>query len=542
MIKIKHNLLYRIYLNLSKNIKIQFYFLIILLIINGIFESFSIAAIIPFISLITLQNSETSIPIFGNLFNFVGIYDISNSLPLITLIFCTIIVISTFFRIFNLKYTYKIAANLEIELSKKIFKRNISQSYINYTKSNSADLISIALEKVTVTANTVSSFLILLSSIIISFFIIGSLLIINSKIVLLGIIFLLIYYLIIYKKVNNILFSNGKILASTSPKRVRVLQEVFLGFRDVIVNGTEKIYIEIFNRIDSEYKLRVASTKFLSLFPRYLIEGIIILALAISGFYISFLNVNLVSLFPIFGSFIYSFQRLLPLIQHMYATLANYRAKHSIIFDVVKELDKNKIEIYKEKVNNKLSFKKEILLRKLYFSYENSNFILKDLNFAIKKGEHIGIFGETGSGKSTLLDILIGLLPPSNGDFLIDDIDIYKNNLNYNWTSKIAHVSQNIFLKDGSIAENIAYGVKIKDIDFELLVKVSKQAYIYNFIKKNNQGFKTQVGERGIRLSGGQRQRIGIARELYRRSSFLILDEATSSLDKKTEESIIKTI
>ncbi len=542
MIRIKKNLLYKLYPHLSKKIKTQFYFLILLFIINGIFESFSIAAVIPFISIITLQNDLSTIPFLGEFLIFFGINDIANSLFLITFLFSFFVIISTFLRMFNLKYTYKITANLEIELCKKIFERNISQSYINYTKSNSSHLISIALEKVTQTANTLSTFLMLLSSLILSIFILLSLLFISWKIVLIGVCFLLFYYLIVYKKVNSILYKNGKILASISPKRIKILQEVFVGFRDVVVNGTEKVYVEMFNRIDSEYKIKVANTKFLSLFPRYLIEGIVILILVISGYHISFLNFNLIALLPIFVSFIYSFQKLLPLVQQIYSTLANYKAKSVVINEVIHELEKNKIENFREISIKNLNFKNDIFLKDLFFAYENDKFIIKDVNFRINKGEHIGIYGETGSGKSTFLDILIGLLPPTKGQFFIDDEDIYNKNFNYQWTKKIAHVSQNIFLKDGSIAENIAYGEKLNDIDFKLLVKVSKIACIYNFIKKNDQGFKTQVGERGIRLSGGQRQRIAIARALYKSREILVLDEATSALDDKTEELIIESL
>ena len=106
----------------------------------------------------------------------------------------------------------------------------------------------------------------------------------------------------------------------------------------------------------------------------------------------------------------------------------------------------------------------------------------------------------------------------------------------------IAHVSQNIYLKEGTIAENIAYGDSIDEMDFTLLKKAAKLAHIFQYIKSTEKGFRTKVGERGIKLSGGQRQRIGIARALYRNSQVIILDEATSALDSKTEESLMKSL
>ena len=134
--------------------------------------------------------------------------------------------------------------------------------------------------------------------------------------------------------------------------------------------------------------------------------------------------------------------------------------------------------------------------------------VLNNVCLSIKKGDHIGIYGETGSGKSTFLDLLMGLIPPKKGSVLIDNIDLYKDNNDYYWTSKISHVPQNIFLKEGNIAENIAFGLTMENLDFESLEKSSGIAEIYKFIKQTANGFSTVVGERGIKLSGGQKQRI----------------------------------
>ena len=158
MQRIRKNILYRLFLFLSKKRKIQICFLIILQILNGIFESFSIAAVVPFISMLATRNNETSIPIFGNILTFFGITDISNSFFFITFFFCLFIILSTFFRIFNLRYIFKLKANLEIELSRMIFKDNILQTYTNYSKKKSSEITDIIIQKVTSTSNALSSF------------------------------------------------------------------------------------------------------------------------------------------------------------------------------------------------------------------------------------------------------------------------------------------------------------------------------------------------------------------------------------------------
>ena len=167
--------------------------------------------------------------------------------------------------------------------------------------------------------------------------------------------------------------------------------------------------------------------------------------------------------------------------------------------------------------------------------------ILDGINLSIPKGGILGIIGSTGSGKSTLTDILMGLLHPNAGSFLVDDIIITESN-KFGWQSKLAHVPQSIFLTDSSIAENIALGVPPDEIDFDLVQRAAKQAQIHGTISAWPNKYNAIVGERGVRISGGQRQRIGIARALYKKAPVIIFDEATSALDSSTEASVMQSI
>ena len=165
---------------------------------------------------------------------------------------------------------------------------------------------------------------------------------------------------------------------------------------------------------------------------------------------------------------------------------------------------------------------------------------MSDINLKIFKGDCVGIFGKTGSGKSTLLDILMGLIKPDQGNIFFNKLNIYENDVVYDWREKIAHVPQNIFLKEGTIEENIVFADEKDSKDLLMLKNAARTAEIYDFIRNSKSGFKTIVGERGIRLSGGQRQRIAIAEQFIEK--ILILDEATSALDENTEKLIINKL
>ncbi|MBI4778850.1 ATP-binding cassette domain-containing protein [Candidatus Falkowbacteria bacterium] len=173
------------------------------------------------------------------------------------------------------------------------------------------------------------------------------------------------------------------------------------------------------------------------------------------------------------------------------------------------------------------------------FSYDQSKLILKNVSFTIKKGEMVGLIGPSGAGKTTIVDIILRLFNPNKGEISIDGENINKIKIN-DWRKNIGYVSQDIFLKNDTIANNIKfYNDSITD---EEMVEAAKMANIYDFILSCPDKFSTVIGERGFLLSVGQRQRIVIARILARRPEILILDEATSALDNESEVLIQKVI
>lgn len=188
-----------------------------------------------------------------------------------------------------------------------------------------------------------------------------------------------------------------------------------------------------------------------------------------------------------------------------------------------------------------LRFGDVISVQNLSFAYPSKDKnVLDNVSFEIPKGSFCGIVGPSGAGKTTFVDILLGLLPPKAGCITVDGQDIYKNISG--WLNNIAYVPQSIYLIDGSIRDNIAFGIAPEDVDDAQIQKVLKMAELYEFVQTLPQKENTPAGDRGAKLSGGQKQRIGIARALYRNPNVLVLDEATSALDNETEKQITNTI
>ena len=245
---------------------------------------------------------------------------------------------------------------------------------------------------------------------------------------------------------------------------------------------------------------------------------------------------------PLLGVLAMGAQRLLPLLQQIYASVSTLRGARSSYEDVI-ELLKQPLPVYFDNVaKNKFEFTDGIKLENIYFRYaKDMPFVISGVNLTISKGDTVGFVGKTGGGKSTLIDIIMGLLTITSGKFLVDGLELTKENVHY-WQSNIAHVPQSVYLSDSSILENIAPGVFKKDIDIKKVISAVKKANLFNFINSLSKGFETIVGEQGVQLSGGQKQRIGIARALYKKSKIIIFDEATSALDHSTEESIMREI
>ncbi|MBT6808084.1 MAG: ATP-binding cassette domain-containing protein [Flavobacteriales bacterium] len=215
----------------------------------------------------------------------------------------------------------------------------------------------------------------------------------------------------------------------------------------------------------------------------------------------------------------------------LYSKIQKAIGSSEALLEILEDEDENYIDGIKKDIVGNLEF------RDVTFSYENriENIVLNSINFTAKKGETVAIVGPSGAGKSTITSLILDFYNTTKGSVLIDDVDLKEFNL-HNIRKQIGIVPQDTFLFGGTISENIAYG-KI-DSTKEEIVEAAKQANADEFINSFEDGYNTLVGERGIQLSGGQRQRIAIARTILKNPAILILDEATSSLDSKSESMV----
>ena len=450
-------------------------------------------------------------------------------------------------RILNNWFIARFSASAGTLIGKKIFSNHILLKYLNYEIDDSSFIISaLSTHLTTAVTSFINILKIILSSFICSF-IVFSLLVVNFKLNLAAILLFATSYLISYELIKKKLRNNSLIIKNKTQEQVKVIKDSIGVQRDIISNNLHKYFKEEFFEADWPIRKARGDNFALKLLPRSIIEFFAFSFTICIALFLSIKNGESVLVFSYIGTLAFGIQRLMPSMQTIFSSFA-YIVGESASIDNISYLLKNKTQIkyINFKDPKKINFKNlELIDTSFKYINKNSKYILVNTFLKINKGDKIAIIGESGSGKSTLIDLISAITKPSSGYLMINEQNIHldKNeNLLIDWRDSISFVPQTPFLVNKTIIENIALGTNIENIDESKVIDASKKSLIHEYIISLKNGYFTKIGERGINLSGGQMQRIALARAFYKDNNFLILDESTNSLDKKTEYKIIKNI
>ena len=525
--------------------KYKLFLLTIFLLINGITDTIPIILVIPFITIIGSPEKVFELPKVQEIAGNFGITDPNNLLLPSLILFVLFVAINSYIKLYLIDFIFFVKASIATTISKSAFKRVLYSTYEYQIGTNSSKILNNFNTCMGSSIAYIETFLSMIRDLIILIFISSTLLLVNRDITLILFIISSFTFIFISRKKNKLLAREGRIAKISSEKQINTIQEGLGSLKNIILENNREIFLTKYSYHSRNYLLSGARTSSTLTKPKYFIEGLFISIIGIAAY---FFKANLgLNPIPILGSLALGLQKLLPTINSLFISYSSMIARYELscnTIDLLKNIPQDLKNINSE--DNSLFFFKSLELKDVSYNYpSNNSFIVKDCNLNIKRGETVGIKGKTGSGKSTLINLIMCLMKPSKGVIYINGININENKNENNlikWRKSIAHVPQFIFLSDTSILENIAFGIKLENINHEKVILACKTAKIYEFIQNCDKGFYTNVGERGIKLSGGQLQRIGIARALYRNSEILILDEATSALDPKTEAEVIKSI
>jgi ABC-type multidrug transport system fused ATPase/permease subunit len=529
--------------HLSSHRRTQFKALLALMLLAAFTEILSIGAVVPFLAVLASPDRIYEIPSVKPLFLALNITSSTQLLLPLTVAFGVATVIACVVRIMLLWVGTKFSFATGADLSLSIYRRTLYQEYKVHCSRNSSEIINAVSSKSnTVIYSIITPVIMLISSSSMLIAILATLFVMEPLIAIalfggLGLIYALVILL-----TRRRLLANSFSVAHETTQVIKSLQEGLGGIRDVLIDGTQSTYCQIYQKSDSALRRAQGNSFFIGASPRYVIEAFALLLITALSCLLINEDDGVTKAIPVIGLFALGAQRLLPVLQQAYGSWVLLKSSQRSLQDMIILLDQPLPKHADQVDRQKLQFSHSISLDHLYFRYDPQGpDVLKDINFSIMKGMRIGFIGTTGSGKSTLLDLVMGLLQPTGGMLRIDG-QVLTAITTRAWQAHVSHVPQTIFLADSSIEENIAFGVPVHQINHSLVRQVAQKAQISDAIEAWPMKYKTFVGERGIRLSGGQRQRIGIARALYKQSNVIIFDEATSALDTVTEQEVMDSI
>ena len=497
-------------------------------------ETFGVSVIMPFITLATNPDLILKNRVSTFIYHLLGFH--STNAFMIT--FSVLLVLFYIFRaLYNTAYTYLINRFLLRKshyFSYSIFCKTIRQDYEEFSKKN-LDVIRKNIGQETRNASQfLSSFLNIFAEISIILLLYVLLLVVSWKMTLVLTSLLAVNIFLLVNGLGKVLDRQGSERSKTEASFMKMISQILGNFKIVKLRAKEEENFKVFEQISLKQINIQMKYQTINTLPRNILEMVGFCVLVACVGYILYSYGNASAVLPIVSMYALALYRILPSITKIlghYNTMVFLGKSVEQVYAVLQEEE----DIFEG--DEQIDFKDKIELRGVAFAYPEKKEVISDYSLEIRHGERVAFVGKSGVGKSTLVDLIIGILKPKRGEIFVDGVKIDDSNIK-SWRRKIGYIPQNIYLFDGSVGENIAFGSKM---DKARLTKVAKMARIYDFLEEND-GFDTQVGDGGNALSGGQKQRIGIARALYHDPDVLVLDEATSALDTDTESAIMDEI
>ncbi|MDY7025143.1 MAG: ABC transporter ATP-binding protein [Pseudomonadota bacterium] len=521
----------------------RFLILQVLMIVSAFFELFSLSLIAPFIAVLSNPSLFYTQPVLAFVFDLLGFSTQSAFIITFGAFILLFLLVSSCVAMLNVWFQARFANNVGVKLGDKLFSHYLYQNWLFHTQHSSSTLTKqIATEADRVTFGVLQPFMWMCAKSILALVLIIAIICVNPFIAFFGIGVFVLAYFLFYRVLRSVLRRGGEAISLANVQRYQIMNNTFGGIKEVMLLQRQPYFEKRFANAGQNLASSRGRNTALGMMPRYFIElmAFSVMILFLLVFFVV-KGADIITILPMASLYAVAGIKILPALQQVYSSASQIQGNRSALDKILDDLDIiNETHLVTQQPD--IEFSRQIEFCDVGFSYpEADKPVFSGLNLTIKKGQQVGIKGKTGSGKSTVLDLLMGLIEPNTGQIKVDGVSLNRSNYQA-WQKKIALVSQDIFLIEGSLAQNITFGLETHDIDQPKVARCIEAAALAETVADLPYGLDTWVGERGVKLSGGQKQRVAIARALYHDSEVLIFDEATSALDTETESDVMRAI
>lgn len=529
---------------LDSHQKSRFLMLLVIILIGAMFETLGVSAILPLVTAVTdpsVIDENSKYHFFKEL---LGIQDNKVFILVMAISLVFIYIIKNIYLVLMTNAQNHFITNNQRRLSVRLMKCYMNQEYFFHVEHNIAELQRNIDTDVQNFITVLTNGLQLITEILVCGMLAIFLLITDFYTSLLMVVLLVVFLLIFAKFFRKKLKMYGIETREAITDRNKFFLEAFGGVKEIKALSKEEHFV---NRYDTAFKRFTYAAQhqmLLSYIPRPIMESLCICGLLLFMAIRIAMGADVNKFIPVMSVFAVAAIRMLPSfnrISNNLSALMFNRPSIDAVYQDMKEMDHLMEDSFAEGGGIEIQ-NGDICIKNLVFAYpaHPEKKIINDVSLTLPNNKSIAFVGPSGAGKTTLADLVLGVLKPGAGTIEVSGIDVVKNDKA--WHKHIGYIPQTIFLMDDTIRANVAFGVPEEEVDDDKVWKALEGAQIADFIRSQEEGLDSSLGERGVKISGGQRQRIGIARALYFDPDVIVLDEATSALDNDTEKAVMDAI
>lgn len=468
----------------------------------------------------------------------------AETLPIFALTACILIILKSVLSVTLHWFATRRFAKYELEIGDRMFRAYINSSWEERSKRSVAEITRIADAGI---ANTMAGFLLPLmrvpSSIFTFVLILVVLFVADPMTSVIAFVYLTIVALIVHQVVTKRSLEAATVNRNFSYRVAILMTEMMEALKELSLRNRLSDVAELVTTNRSRSVRARANGSFLGIVPGFVFEAALIGGVILIGGF-SFWQGGMTAALSSVALFAATGFRLIPAINGIQGGIVQGVASIPSATDVIGDLTaaERDMETSQSPADTAVLAERprELRLTDVRFRYPKTDVdVIRGMSLSIPLGSSLGIVGPSGAGKSTLIDLILGLSQASSGEITIDGAPL--TSVLKQWRGRVGYVPQKVALFDGTIAQNVALTWS-DEVDEERVLNALERAQLGSLIATRANGINERIGERGVSLSGGQQQRLGIARALYTDPLVLVLDEATSSLDTKTEDEVTKSI